>query len=230
MSILDQHILNSINGMAGNLEDTLGGDIIYYYGPTHPMLIKPFRDLIEKMASSTKHDRICIFLKTGGGQVEPVEKMVDIIRHHYHEVWFFVPDYAMSAGTIFCLSGDKIFMDYSSSLGPIDPQVTIKENGSDLLVPALGVLEQLENLIEKSKSGTLTDIEASILLQQNLALLSSYEHARDLSVDLATNWLVNYKFKTWEKHRSESPRKGKEVTIDEKLQRANDIVRQLANH
>ena len=31
-------------------------------------------------------------------------------------------------------------MDYSSSLGPIDPQVTIKDNGIDKLVPALGVL------------------------------------------------------------------------------------------
>ena len=27
----------------------------------------------------------------------------------------------MSAGTIWCMSADKIFMDYSSSLGPIDP-------------------------------------------------------------------------------------------------------------
>ena len=122
--MLEKFVLEKINQYAEELETRLNGDVIYYYGPTHLSLIKPFRDLIEKIASSeTKRDRICIFIKTGGGAVEPVEKMVDIIRHHYKEVWFFIPDYAMSAGTIFCMSGDKIYMDYSSSLGPIDPQV-----------------------------------------------------------------------------------------------------------
>jgi ClpP class serine protease len=48
---------------------------------------------------------------------------VTVIRKHYKTVNFVVPDYAMSAGTIFCMSGDKIFMDYASALGPIDPQV-----------------------------------------------------------------------------------------------------------
>lgn len=195
------------------------------------LLIKSFRDLIEKMAfDNGKRRRICIFIKTGGGSVEPVEKMVDIIRHHYEEVWFFVPDYAMSAGTIFCMSGDRIFIDYSSSLGPIDPQVTIKENGSDRLVPALGVLEQVEKLIDKSKMGIISPAEFAILQSQNLALLSAYEHARDLSIDLAKNWLVQYKFKSWTKHRSDAKKKGKPVTQEKKEERAPYVVSTLANH
>lgn len=43
-------------------------------------------------------------------------------------------------------SGDKICMDYSSALGPIDPQVF---NG-ELWVPALGYLEKVEELVAKS--------------------------------------------------------------------------------
>lgn len=66
-----------------------------------------------------------------------VEKMVEIIRNKYQKVYFVVPDYAMSAGTIFCMSGEKIYMDYSSSLGPIDPQVY---NGKEF-VPALAYLD-----------------------------------------------------------------------------------------
>ena len=36
-----------------------------------------------------------------------VERFVNILRHNYSEVNFIVPDYAYSAGTIFCMSGDK---------------------------------------------------------------------------------------------------------------------------
>ncbi|HAT7800773.1 TPA: ATP-dependent Clp protease proteolytic subunit [Legionella pneumophila] len=228
--MLDTFILNKINEYAAQLEKKLQGDILYYYGPTHPLLVKPFRDLIERMASESSHKKICIFLKTGGGQVEPVEKMVDILRFHYETVWFFVPDFAMSAGTVFCMSGDKIFMDYSSSLGPIDPQVTIKDNGVDKLVPALGVLEQVEQLIEKSKNGSISPAEFAILQSQNLALLSSYEHAKDLSIDLAVNWLVEYKFKNWQTHRTDAIKHGKAVTLEEKIERAKEIVTQLADH
>jgi hypothetical protein len=229
--MLESFLLDQINQYARELETKLDGDVFYYFGPTHTLLIKPFRDLIERMASDEKkRDRICIFIKTSGGAVEPVEKMVDITRHHYKEVWFFIPDYAMSAGTIFCLSGDKIFMDYSSSLGPIDPQVTIKENGIDKNVPALGVLEQVEKLIEKSKDQTISPAEFAILQSQNLALLSSYEHAKDLSVDLAKSWLVKYKFKGWTQHRSDPQKKGKPVTPEEKTERAGEIVGKLVSH
>lgn len=229
--MLDNFILDKINDYAQQLEDKLDGDVIYYYGPTNHFLVKPFRDLIEGMATSpTKRNKICVFLKTGGGQVEPVEKMVDILRFHYETVWFFVPDIAMSAGTVFCMSGDKIFMDYSSSLGPIDPQVTINDNGVDKFVPALGVLEQVEKLIKKSKEGTISPAEFAILQSQNLAVLSSYEHAKDLSIDLAVNWLVKYKFNNWNTHRTDSSKKGHTVTSEEKMARAREIVSQLADH
>ena len=66
-------------------------------------------------------------LTTGGGSTTVVERLVNILRQHYKEVNFIVPDYAYSAGTIFCMSGDNILMDYFSVLGPIDPQVQNKE-------------------------------------------------------------------------------------------------------
>ncbi|MCK5717463.1 MAG: hypothetical protein KAH77_08240 [Thiomargarita sp.] len=93
---------------------------------------------MEKLANGdNKSDNLVFVLYTPGGVAEIVEKMVEIIRHHYKEVWFVVPDMAMSAGTILCMSGDRIYMDYSSALGPIDPQVP---NSNGQLVPALGYL------------------------------------------------------------------------------------------
>ena len=90
------------------------------------------------------------------------------------------PDYAMSAGTIFCMSGDEIYMDYSSALGPIDPQVF---NG-DTWVPALGYLEKVAELVQKSHDGKLSDAEYMILANQDLAELAQYEQQRDLTITL----------------------------------------------
>ena len=126
--IFDATIKNILNEKLNELEKNFKADVVFYYGEIHPSLIRPFRDLVEDLIKDTTKGktfdrRLAIILNTGGGSAEIVEKMVDITRFHYGEVYFVVPDFAMSAGTIFCMSGNKIYMDYSSSLGPIDPQV-----------------------------------------------------------------------------------------------------------
>ncbi len=113
-----------------------------------------------------------------------------MVRYHYSEVYFIIPDEAMSAGTIFAMSGDRIHMDYTSSLGPIDPQV---HNGKEW-VPALGYLDQVEKMIEKSAFGNLTDAELVIFQNLDLAMLSRYEQAKNLTITLLKRWLVEYKF------------------------------------
>src|SRR5258708_5697557 len=116
-----------MNEKLGKLEQEFAADIIFFYGEIHTSIIRPFLDLVEDLKKPSdplkpEQKRLVIILNTPGGSAEAVEKMVDIIRHHYTDVSFVVPDFAMSAGTIFCMSGNRIYMDYSSSLGPIDPQ------------------------------------------------------------------------------------------------------------
>jgi hypothetical protein len=141
-------------------------------------------------------------------------------------VYFVVPVAAMSAGTIFCMSGDKIFMDYSSSLGPIDPQVPDREG--KFLVPALGHLDKVNEIIAKSRDNTITPVEFQWLLNQDLAMLRFYEQARDLSTALLEKWLVQYKFKDWVTHRTNNP--GSPVSPAEKQARATEIARLLSNN
>lgn len=152
--------------------------------------------------------------------------MVGMIRYHYEEVYFVVPDYALSAGTIFCMSGDKIFMDYSSSLSPIDPQVY---NGTKY-VPALGYLDKVFEMIERSKKGELTQAEYLILQSLDLAELRSYEQARDLTVSLLKEWLLKYKFKNWIVHRTNPEKRGQPVTQEEKEARAEEIAKLLGDN
>jgi hypothetical protein len=225
--IFDSTLHEILNERLAKLETHFNADVIFYYGPIADSLEKPFRDFIEDLKSdAVKNDTLCIFLNTPGGSAETVEKLVKITRHHYKEVYFIVPDSAYSAGTIFCMSGDKIFMDYSSSLGPIDPQVF---NGTNW-VPALGYLDKVEALIEKSLNGTLSQAELVMLTQQDLAMLRRHEQARDLTIALLKEWLVQYKFKNWDLHRSNSTKIGQPVTSQEKEERATEIASVLGDN
>ena len=91
-----------------------------------------------------------------------------VFRHFYKEVNFVVPDYAYSAGTILCLSGDNIYMNYFSNLGPIDPQVKTKDGK---FVSALGYLDKIGALLEKANNKTISDAEFVILKEFDLAEL-----------------------------------------------------------
>jgi leucyl-tRNA synthetase len=124
------------------------------------------------------------------------------------------------------MSGDKIFMDYSSSVGPIDPQVPDREGR--FLVPALGHLDKVNEIIKKSGDNTITPVEFEWLMRQDLAMLRFYEQAKDLSIALLEKWLVQYKFKDWLTHRTHNP--GAPVTDDEKRARASEIAKLLTNN
>ncbi|HEV2613674.1 MAG TPA: serine dehydrogenasease [Gammaproteobacteria bacterium] len=230
MKILDQHISEALNDYGRKLQSHFGSDVVAYMGGIHPIVLPHFIEFIEALNRQDKNkqkypDRLVIVLTTNGGVVEAVEKMVEITRYHYKEIFFIVPDAAMSAGTIWCMSGDKIFMDYASSLGPIDPQVSNQEKK---LVPALGYLDKANEFIDKSRRHELAPAEYIMLKALDLATLRRYEQARDLSVSLLKQWLVRYKFKDWIKHRTTKP--GSFVTDAEKDARAEYIAKELSNN
>lgn len=210
------------------IEAHLNVDAVFFYGPIYPSLEKRFRDFIEDLVSDTKskRDRVAILLTSPGGSAETVEKLVDIVRFHYKDVSFIIPDEAMSAGTIFALSGDRIYMDYTSSMGPIDPQV---HNGKEW-VPALGYLDQVEKMIQKSANRTLTDAELVILQNLDLAMLSRYEQAKNLTITLLKTWLVQYKFKDWTTHGTNPSKLNQPVTALEKKERAEEIAKLLSDN
>jgi hypothetical protein len=224
--IFDKTIHDILTERLVNLEKHFESDVIFFYGQIGDYIEKPFRDFIEQLKENNTQDRLTVFLNTPGGSAETVEKMVTVIRHHYTEVYFVVPDAAYSAGTIFCMSGDKILMDYSSSLGPIDPQVY---NGKSW-VPALGYLDKVNELINKSYSGTITPAEMMLLRDQDLAMLRSFEQARDLTIALLKKWLVEYKFKDWAIHETDPNKKGSTVTTADKEERARKIAEDLSNN
>lgn len=225
---LDEAIKDQLNERLDALEKHFQADVIFFFGQIAPGMEKFFRNFIEDLREGNPNNSLVILLNTPGGSAETVEKLVEIIRFHYNDVTFVVPDAAMSAGTIFCMSGDRIYMDYSSSLGPIDPQVF---NGT-MFVPALGYLDQVEKLLEKARSNppTLSQAEFLILQNQDLALLNQYEQAKNLTITLLKKWLVEFKFKDWTEHRTDPTKIGKPVTQNEKEIRAEDVAKILGDN
>lgn len=169
---------------------------------------------------SPKKRKITVILETSGGYSEVAQRIAQTLRHSYRIVDFIIPNYAYSAGTILAMSGDDIYMDYFSILGPIDPQL----NKDDKMVPALGYLEQYKRLIDKSRLGTLTTAELAFLINRfDPGELYMYEQAREMSISLLKEWLVKYKFKNWKTTKTHRRR----VTKAMRVERAEEIAKTL---
>lgn len=185
------------------------------------------RRLIEEHIDedSIQKEKLLVILETDGGYVEVVQRIAETFRHHYKRVEFVIPNHAMSAGTVLVMSGDAIWMDYYSILGPIDPQVQVKGRG---LVPALGYLAQYERLLTKANDPNqgLSTAELTLLIEAfDQADLYRFEQARNLSITLLKEWLVKYKFKDWHK----TATRGIEVTEEIRQNRAEDIAKILSD-
>lgn len=206
-----------------DLENYLNADVIVYCGEIFDSSEEQMKRVVEDLQSEAEPKTTCyIILTTPGGSLNPVNRMVTIFRHFYSEVNFIVPNFAYSAGTIFCMSGDNIYMNYYSALGPVDPQV---QNKDGKLVAALGYLDKINDLLAKAQNNTISQAEFLILKDFDLAELRAYEQAKELAVDLMQKWLVKYKFKDWVVHSD-----GTNVTLEEKKQRANEIANKLSNN
>lgn len=225
--LLDRVIFDSVGQAGSRVEAALGCDVLFYYGELRSSNFTFFRDSVERLAErEDKKATLGLCLTTPGGQAEAVERMVEVIRHHYGAFYALVPNTAMSAGTIFCMAADRIYMDYSSALGPIDPQVPDRENR--VLVPALGYLDKVEELIRKSADNTISPAEFQMLQSLDLAMLRFYEQAKELSINLLKKWLAEYKFKNWTEHRTTNV--GSPVTHEQRLERAEEIATKLSDN
>ena len=219
MRPLDDHIRGQLTLHLEKIGTTLDADVVAIVSPILPGLELRLRDAIDALPD--KKDSVVVILDTQGGVVEVVERMVTALRHVYGNVTVIVPDRAMSAGTIFALSADRIMMDHLSSLGPIDPQ--IERDGK--LVPALSYLNQFERLNNKAQAGALTTAEYALVSKLDLGELYQFEQARELSIELLIKWLSNYKFKNWIKNKDRQL----EVTPKMKEDRAKEIAALLNN-
>ena len=213
---LEDTIKSQLNYYLTKIELLTSSDVIY----VHSDIFEGSSGLINKLLIELKEDKkkpqakkLFFMLTTNGGSIEEVERIVNVTRNFYSDVAFAIPDYAYSAGTVLCMSGDDIYMNYFSVLGPIDPQVPNKDGK---YIPAQGYLDKVEEFVKKSLKNELSSAEYMMLKELDLANLRYYQQSRELSIELLKKWLVQYKFKNWNKHSSS----GAQVTAKQKTARA----------
>jgi len=185
----------------------------------------PFLEMLKCIPPDERD--IDIILVTPGGSADTVDYLVKKLRNRFDHVSFILPYMAMSAGTIFCMSGDELIMSDAGFFGPIDPQVPSK-NG--MFVPAQSLMTLISTIqsrgqaqISKGQKPDWTDIQ--ILNNLDPKELGNAITASKLSTTLVTNYLKTYKFKTWETHSN-----GTIVTEEEKNERAMEIATQLCDN
>jgi membrane-bound ClpP family serine protease len=215
-------IEQQLHRQAKDLERMLNSDLLTLVGEIEGNVDDIVRDMVEiKHRQPPARDKLTMFVTTTGGYIDIVKRIVETLRHFYRLVDFVIPNYAFSAGTVLVMSGDVIYMDYYSRLGPIDPQV---QNSSGRMVPALGYLKQYERLVEKANNGSITIPEIQLMINGfDQAELYQYDQARQLSISLLEEWLVKYKFKNWATTRT----RNLTVTPEMKKGRAIEVATRL---
>lgn len=100
-----------------------------------------FMMAVHKLDRSTGLDLI---LHTPGGSIASTESIVNYLHLMFgKDIRVFVPQLAMSAGTMIACSSKEIVLGKQSSLGPIDPQL----RG----IPAQGVIDEFKKALEEYK-------------------------------------------------------------------------------
>jgi hypothetical protein len=186
----------------------------------------PFSEMVRAVPPEVR--RIDVLLATNGGQGSQIARFVNALRARFDEVDFLLPSFCMSAGTLFALSGDHIWMTPDACLGPIDPQVP---NQTGRFVPAQALLLLVEQLQKDGEealktSGRLPWSAVRIIDTMDKKDLGDAITASAYSMNLAVEFLVNYKFKNWLLRRTSNI----PTTQEYKITRAQEIATALASH
>ena len=124
-----------------------------------------------------------LVLHTPGGDTAATESLVDYLWSKFADnIRCFVPQMAMSAGTMIACSTKEIWMGKQSSLGPIDPQFGP--------MPAHGVLEEFKRAYDEIVADPRTiPVWQPIIAKYNPAFLGECQKAIDWSTSLVDGWL-----------------------------------------
>lgn len=130
-----------------------------------------------------------LLIHSPGGSVTATESLIHYLRSIFGaDIRVFVPQLAMSGGTVMALTGKEIWMGKHSNLGPIDPRF-----GN---IPAVTLIDEVKRAFKEVKEDAdKIKIWAPILGQISPTLLSQAKQAIDLSKAIAIRTLMDGMFK-----------------------------------
>jgi hypothetical protein len=124
-----------------------------------------------------------LVLHTPGGDTAATESIVDYLWSKFEgNIRCFVPQMAMSAGTMIACSCREVWMGKQSSLGPIDPQF-----GN---IPAHGVIEEFDRAYNEIVNDPRTiPVWQTVIAKYPPAFIGECKKAVEWSTSLVNLWL-----------------------------------------
>lgn len=124
-----------------------------------------------------------LILHTPGGETGATESLVDYLRSVFGtNIRAFVPQLAMSGGTVIACGCKEIYMGKHSSLGPIDPQI-----GN---IPVQGVVQEFKRASDEIKADPDNFLVwQPILSKYEPAFIGRCEKALEMVEEMVAGWL-----------------------------------------
>lgn len=177
------------------LHDLRKRNIVTYYSgwmhrPEHGVHIDDldkcgFMTVIHKLDRTKGLD---LLLHTPGGVTSATQSLVDYLQSIFgSNIEVFIPQIAMSAGTMIACAARKIHMGLQSSLGPIDPQ--LGRVGARLLLKEFQKIQE-----EVSKDPSKLNVWLPILGQYRPTTIEQCKDLIQWSEEMIRGWLKNGMF------------------------------------
>ena len=141
--------------------------------------------LMQVVHGLDKSEGLDLILHTPGGNTAATESIVKYLKAVFgNDIRAFVPQIAMSAGTMIALSCKEIIMGKQSNIGPIDPQF-----GG---MSCAGVIEEVENAKKDiSSNPAFIPVWQVILSKYHPTFIGDCQKAIDWSNKMVKDWLIS---------------------------------------
>ena len=129
-----------------------------------------------------------LILHTPGGQIAAAESLVVYLRSLFgNNIRTFIPQIAMSAGTMIALSTNEIVMGKQSNLGPIDPQF-----GG---MSCAGIIEEFQQACtDVASNPELAKVWGPIIAKYHPTFIGDCKKAMEWADKIVTKWLQENMF------------------------------------
>ena len=163
---------------------------------------------MQAMCGLDRSKGLDLILHTPGGAIAATESIVYYLKKMFgNDIRVFVPQIAMSAGTMISLSSKEIVMGKQSNLGPIDPQF-----GG---MSCAGIIEEFETaLSDVKKDPKVASVWGPIIGKYHPTFIGDCKKAIDWGDTIVRQWLVENMFSEYE----------------DKEERATTVLETLSSH
>lgn len=189
-------VAQEIQKYLGEISGILDSNVLVYFSafmqnPNAPGVDIEMNDingLMNALYTLDGEKPISVIMHTAGGNLMAAELITEYIHCKFDTVQVIVPTMAMSAGTMFSLSCDKIIISKAGQLGPIDPQIWVRaeqcfRSSPDIIRRYKNIKNEILQTPHLSESlSSLLAIYGSVLLEH---AIQSEAHVKNM----VSKWL-----------------------------------------